>query len=100
MRASQEQFRKVRDRFGPEVAGISIVLSGWAKLYPFPQVWMFFWQCPAIALRPEKVLGGHRRWPSSGKRTGMVKQNPSLDFACPVCLAISNEECVSAAALL
>jgi hypothetical protein len=36
MRASREQFRRVLDRFGPEVAGISIVLSGWAKLYSIP----------------------------------------------------------------
>jgi len=36
MPASQVQFRRVRDRFGSEVAGISIVLSGWAKLYSFP----------------------------------------------------------------
>jgi hypothetical protein len=37
MRASREQFGRVRDHFGPEVAGISIVLSGWAKLYSVPQ---------------------------------------------------------------
>jgi hypothetical protein len=36
MRASREQFKKVRDRFTLEVAGISIVLSGWARPYSIP----------------------------------------------------------------
>ena len=33
MRASREQFRRVLDSFTLEVAGIAIVLSGWAELY-------------------------------------------------------------------
>jgi hypothetical protein len=46
-----KQFRRVRDRFRLEVAEIFVVLSGPAKLYaPFPLLWMFFQQCPVIAL--------------------------------------------------
>jgi hypothetical protein len=61
MRASRVQFRRVRDRFGPEVARISIVLSGWEKLYSFPPLWMFFSavSCGCVA-EPGIVLN----WPS------------------------------------
>jgi hypothetical protein len=46
--------QKVRDRFGPEEAGISIVLSGGAKLYSFPQVWMFFGRALLLRCDPRK----------------------------------------------
>jgi len=63
MRASREQFRRVRDRFRLEVAGISIVLSVWAKLYSFPPLWMHFsevaFDCVA---EPGMFRIGHRFW--------------------------------------